>query len=100
MCIRDSIDTEEPTESSEKKGMTESREEKRTFVTGTEVREYLALIKYASKKIALGVFLCIFSPAPMMFFLALQIGGSLPVTEDMAAIIGVCVLLLIVARCV
>ena len=62
------IDTEEPTESSEKKGMTESREEKRTFVTGTEVREYLALIKYASKKIALGVFLCIFSPAPMMFF--------------------------------
>lgn len=94
------IDTEEPTESSEKKGMTESREEKRTFVTGTEVREYLALIKYASKKIALGVFLCIFSPAPMMFFLALQIGGSLPVTEDMAAIIGVCVLLLIVAAAV
>lgn len=74
-----------------------SQEDKKVFVSGTDAKEYLKLMKQSAKKIAMGVFLCIFSPASLLFVLALQTGGVLPMTEDIAAIIGVCVLLMIVA---
>lgn len=67
------------------------------FVSIMEVEEYLQVMKNVASKIALGVWLCIFSVAPMMFLLGFQQMGELNITEDIAAIVGVCLLLFIVA---
>lgn len=70
---------------------------KEVFVSRMEAEEYLAVMKHAAIKIALGVWLCIFSVAPMMFLIGLQHMGEMNLTEDVAGIIGVCILLFIVA---
>lgn len=66
-------------------------------VSRMEAEEYIAVMKNASKRIAFGVLLCILSPVPMMFLSALGETGKYGIGEDVAGIIGVCVLLLIVA---
>ena len=72
-------------------------EEKKIFVSRMEAEEYLTITRQASTRIALGVFLCICSAAPMMFLLGLQHTGNYGITEDMAAIVGVCILLVVIA---
>ncbi len=59
--------------------------------------EYMAVIREAGKRIALGVGLCILSPFPMMSFIGMSECGLLFSTEDIAAGLGVGVLLAMVA---
>lgn len=73
------------------------REEKEIYISKSEAEEYLETKKQAAKRIAWGVFLCILSPAPMMFLIALQHTGEYNFSEDTAGILGVCILLPIVA---
>lgn len=67
------------------------------YVSSEEAEEYIRLMKSICTKIATGVFLCICSPVPMMFLLALHNLGLYHVTEDMAGIVGVCIIIVIVA---
>ncbi len=62
--------------------------------------EYLTVIRAAGKRIALGVGLCILSPFSMLLFIGMSEGGLLFLTEDIAAGVGVGVLLVIVALAV
>ena len=71
--------------------------EKSRYVSMSEADEYIDTMKFVCKRIAIGAFLCICSPVPMMILLALQGSGMYNITEDMAAIVGVCVLIIIVA---
>ncbi|MCI9126857.1 MAG: helix-turn-helix domain-containing protein [Eubacterium sp.] len=72
-------------------------EKKKIHVSRTEAEEYLHVMKEASVKIAVGVFLCICSVAPMMFLVGAQHTGKFGVTEDTAGILGLCILLVVVA---
>lgn len=72
-------------------------EEKEIYISRLEANEYLETMKQAAKRIAWGVFLCILSPAPMMFLIALQHTGKYHFSEDTAGILGICILLPIVA---
>ena len=75
-------------------------EKEKRFVSRMEAEEYLELMKQAARKIAIGVFLCICSPVPMLFLIALQNTGNYRFSEDTAGIIGVCILLAIIAAAV
>lgn len=80
-----------------KEQVSESVEKKKKYVSRMEAEEYLNVMKEAAVKIALGVFLCICSVAPMMFLVGAQHTGKFGITEDTAGIIGVCILLVVIA---
>lgn len=65
-----------------------------------EANAYMHLIYQSAKKIAAGVAMCILSPAFLIFLAGLSAYKNVAITEDMAAGIGVTVLLLIVAGAV
>lgn len=67
-------------------------------VTMAEANEFLALRRKASRKIALGVMLCILSPVVLILLDGLSAYG--PITEDLAAGLGLGVLLAMVAAAV
>lgn len=73
------------------------KEKKKIFLSRIEAEEYLAVMKQAATRIALGVFLCICSVAPMMFLIGAQHTGNYGITEDAASILGLCILLVVVA---
>lgn len=88
---------QEKTESGDSSNIEEAN---KRFVPRMEAEEYLELMKHAAKKIAWGVFLCICSPVPMLFLVALQNTGNYAFSEDTASIIGVCILLAVIAAAV
>lgn len=65
-----------------------------------EANTYMELIEQTSKKIAAGVAACILSPVILILLGGLADYQMLPITEDMAAGIGVSILLLIIAGAV
>lgn len=67
-------------------------------VTMAEANEYLALRRNAAKKIALGVTLCILSPVLLILLGALSAYG--PISENLAAGMGLGILLVMVAAAV
>lgn len=71
------------------------KEKKKIFLSRIEAEEYLAVMKQAATRIALGVFLCICSVAPMMFLIGAQHTGNYGITEDAASILGLCIIAVI-----
>lgn len=67
------------------------------FVSKTEVEKYMDTIKCVCNKIALGVFLCICSPVPLMWLMALQNAEKHYMEKNIASLIGVCALLIVIA---
>ena len=67
------------------------------YISRSEAEEYLELTDQCAPKIALGVLLCIISPAALILLAALSEYRAFPVTEAMAAGIGVTTLLVLVA---
>lgn len=65
-----------------------------------EANGYLELVEKTAKKIAAGVSACILSPVLLFLLSGIAEHGILPLTEDMAAGIGVSILLLTVAGAV
>lgn len=102
--LKDDIEDNEERDRNEGNQKNESasevEEKEKRFVSRMEAEEYLGLMKHAAKKIAIGVFLCICSPVPMLFLIALQNTGNYEFSEDTAGIIGVCILLAIIAGAV
>ena len=68
-------------------------------VTMAQASDYLALRRAAAPKMALATMLCIFSPIALIGLAAVsELSGSVfPVREDVAAGIGLCALLILVA---
>ena len=62
-----------------------------------QANEYIAQRKDASKKIAVATFLCIFSIIPLLLLTAISQFTDLPISEDIAAGIGVVAIFPIVA---
>lgn len=62
-----------------------------------QANEYIAQRKEASKKIAVATFLCIFSIIPLLLLTAISQFTDLPISEDIAAGIGVVAIFPIVA---
>ncbi len=60
-------------------------------------KEFISMAKESAKGIALGVLLCIISPAAMIAFVGLGEAGVIGWSEDLAGGIGLAVLLIIVA---
>lgn len=69
-------------------------------VTMEEARAYLDVKERVAGKIAGAVFLCIISPVCLIFLSAAEEAGRMAVTENMAAGIGIVVLLLMIAAAV
>lgn len=69
-------------------------------VTMEEARGYLELKERMSGKVAGAVFLCIVSPACLIFLSAAQEAGRMKATENMVAGLGITILLLMVAAAV
>ena len=69
-------------------------------VTMEEARGYLELKERISGKVAGAVFLCIVSPACLIFLSAAQEAGRMKATENMVAGLGITILLLMVAAAV
>lgn len=98
--LKDNIENSEEIKENNEEVRENSEELKKRFVSRMEAEEYLELMKHAAKKIALGVLLCICSPVPMLFLIALQNTGNYDFSEDAAGIIGVCILLAVIATAV
>lgn len=62
-------------------------------VTMEEASAYLSLRKAAAPKMALATFLCIISPVCLMLLAALSEVSSTPISENMAAGLGMCIML-------
>ena len=62
-----------------------------------EANDYLLFNKIFSKKIAIGVMMCIMCPAPLLLLLAAQHLGILPIDENTVCAIGVAALLALIA---
>ena len=69
-------------------------------VTVEEANRFLEERVRASGQIALGVSLCIQSPILLMLLCAMAETGRIPITENMAAGVGVAFLLLLIAAAV
>lgn len=95
--VEDSEERDRNEGNQENESPSDVEEKEKRFVSRLEAEEYLGLMKQAAKKIAIGVFLCICSPVPMLFLIALQNTGNYEFSEDTAGIIGVCILLAIIA---
>ena len=67
-------------------------------ITMAEANEFLALRRAASKKISLGVLLCILSPVVLILLGGLSVYG--PISENLAAGLGLGILLVTVAAAV
>lgn len=79
----------------------ESREESDVInVADDEVRRYIDLMEGAAKRIAAGVFACIFSPVCLIVLGGLSEYKDIGITENMAGGLGVVILLLIIAAAV
>ena len=66
-------------------------------VSMAEAATYLDLRKAAAPKMALATFLCIISPSPLIMLGAMSEISSLGISENAAAGIGLCVLLILVS---
>ena len=66
-------------------------------VSMPEAATYLDLRKAAAPKMALATFLCIISPSPLIMLAAMSEISSLGISENAAAGIGLCVLLILVS---
>ena len=91
--LKDEIETAEPTVTED------DRRPPLRRVTIGEASDYLALRRAAAPRIALATMLCIFSPIALIAIAALsELSVSIfPIREDVAAGIGLCVLLVLVA---
>ncbi len=69
-------------------------------VSVEEAGIYMNLVEEAAWKIGAGVAACILSPVILLLLLGMSEGGVLGITEDMAAGIGIAILLIIVAGAV
>ena len=96
----DSEECDKNEENQKNEAASDVEKDEKRFVSRMEAEEYLGLMKQAAKKIAIGVFLCICSPVPMLFLIALQNTGNYEFSEDTAGIIGVCILIGIIAGAV
>lgn len=88
--LKDSLNEEEPIS---------AQEEVPSYRTVSleEANDYLAVKAKAARSIALAVMLCIISPISLILLSALQEAQVLKISENMAAGIGLCVLILLVA---
>ncbi len=91
--LKDEIETAEPTVTED------DRRPPLRRVTIGEASDYLALRRAAALRIALATMLCIFSPIALIGLAAVsELSVSIfPIREDVAAGIGLCVLLVLVA---
>lgn len=91
--LKDEIETAEPTVTED------DRRPPLRRVTIGEASDYLALRRAAAPRIALATMLCIFSPIALIGLAAVsELSVSIfPIREDVAAGIGLCVLLVLVA---
>lgn len=91
--LKDEIETAEPTVTED------DRRPPLRRVTIGEASDYLALRRAAAPRIALATMLCIFSPIALIGLAAVsELSASIfPIREDVAAGIGLCVLLVLVA---
>ncbi len=81
-------------------GTQKEAEEVPRRVEQEEAEDYIELVKYGFRRIALGVSLCILSPITVILLSGLAEEGALPLTEDQAAGIGLTVLFLLVCAAV
>ena len=88
--LKDELEEEEFVES-------EADETPLRRVTMEQAAQYLALRKSCAPKVALAVFLCIVSPVVLVFISAMADAGWGGISDDLAAGIGVSVLLVTVA---
>lgn len=65
-----------------------------------EAQEYLRHREKAARYIALGVLMCILSPAPVVLLSGLQDAGFLPLSEDRAAALGLLPMFLLIGGAV
>lgn len=72
----------------------------RRMVSMETAREYLDVIKRSAPAIGLGVMMCIISPVPLMILAVANDMGIGGISENMAAGIGLCALILLVAMAV
>ena len=82
-------------EASEDSGI--SNEENTVSISVETANDYMSLIERISRKIALGVVLCILSPVCLIFLGGLSEYGGTKASEDLLGGIGVTALLLIIA---
>ena len=69
-------------------------------VSMKEASDYIELRRAAAPKIALATFLCIFSPIALILLAGLSELPGFPMSENLAAGIGLCILIIIVAAAV
>ena len=93
--IEETADTQEAEENDK-----DREEEKRRRVSLEEAKIYMETVLMASKKIALGVAICILSPVFLILFAGMAENYVIPVPEDMAEGIGTAVLLLMITGAV
>ena len=67
------------------------------WVSLEESNSFLSVTKQASGQIALGVFLCIFSPVFVILLASAGASGCIPLTEDQGGMIGSVILMLIIS---
>lgn len=91
--LKDEIEIEEPLQGSGDEALIRR-------VSMEEAAEFLATRKHISKRIALGVFLCILSPICLILLSVASETGRLSLNENAAAGIGISVLLVMVAAAV
>ena len=91
--LKDEIETAEPTVTED------DRRPPLRRVTIGEASDYLALRRTAAPKMALATMLCIFSPIALIGLAAVSelSASAFPLREDVAAGIGLCALLILVA---
>lgn len=65
-----------------------------------EANRYLSTVQQTSGRIANGVSLCILSPAPLILLTAAAEQKALPLSASLAASVGICALLILVAAAV
>lgn len=87
--LKDELEVAQPAES-------ETGENLRR-VTMEEASLYLSLRKAAAPKMALATFLCVLSPIPLILLSGLSETAALPLSENTASGLGLCVLLLLIA---
>lgn len=89
--LKDELDAPTPSETEGKDAATPAR-----TVTAEEANEYMAAVDKHSKRIVLGVALCILSPVLLILLAGWGEAGIMRLTEDVGGAIGLTVLLLMV----
>lgn len=72
-------------------------EPKKRLVTKDEAKKFLALRRSAAKRIAIATCMCILSPIVMFLLLGCAATGLLPLSEDLAGILGSAFVVLVAA---